>query len=172
MSSKTDQAKSHIRGVKIILVKNQNDDKIFIKMNMMIEDEFYQVQSTLFKALNHPVRLAILDVLRQDEACVCHLEAVLGQRQAYISQQLSVLREAKLIQDRRDGWNIYYQVTDRKIFDLVDLARQVVFKAQIPVINLKPQNCPCPKCNANQDNFQTNASIEKKFCHKEKNVSD
>lgn len=105
-----------------------------------------QKMSVFFKALNHPVRLDILDELRVDEACVCHLEAVLGQRQAYISQQLSVLREAGIIRDRRDGWNVFYQVEDPRIFEMIDLARQLVFGAVIPSSTKPVKNCSCPKC--------------------------
>ena len=60
----------------------------------------YDLQVQLFKVLGHPARLAILEILREGEQCVCHMETYLGQRQAYISQQLSVLREAGLITDR------------------------------------------------------------------------
>ncbi len=81
-----------------------------------IEAFSYERQAQLFKLLTHPVRLAILDILRDGEHCVCHMEAYLGYRQAYISQQVAVLREAGLIHDRRDGWNIYYRVTDPRVF--------------------------------------------------------
>jgi ArsR family transcriptional regulator len=113
-----------------------------------MDTQAYQPQTNLFKALNHPVRLAILDILRMDEACVCHMEAVLGQRQAYISQQLAVLRDAGIISDRRDGWNIYYQVSDPKVFDLIDLSNQFLAgEGAIEQPELSPKNCPCPKCN-------------------------
>ena len=79
----------------------------------------------LFKALMHPARLEILDVLRDGEQCVCHIEAMLGLRQAYISQQLSVLRDVGLVQDRRDGWNIYYRVADRQVYAIIDAARRM-----------------------------------------------
>jgi DNA-binding transcriptional ArsR family regulator len=59
----------------------------------------YDSQVKLFKALMHPARLAILNVLRTGEACVCHMEAALGYRQAYLSQQLMVLRDAGLVDD-------------------------------------------------------------------------
>ncbi len=72
---------------------------------------------TILKALSHPARLAILEALRQREACVCHMEALFGWRQAYISQQLMVLREAGIIEDRREGWNVYYRVVDRRIYE-------------------------------------------------------
>jgi DNA-binding transcriptional ArsR family regulator len=44
------------------------------------------------------------------------MEAHLGYRQDYISQQLMVLREAGLIQDRRDGWNVFYRVSEPLYF--------------------------------------------------------
>ncbi len=106
----------------------------------------YDSQAKLFKALMHPARLGILDVLRTGEACVCHMEAALGYRQAYISQQLMVLRDAGLVQDRRDGWNIYYRVIKPKVFSVVDSAHSVVGKhgkKRIPVII---PSCTCPNC--------------------------
>ena len=104
----------------------------------------------IFKALTHPARLAILEILRDGEHCVCHMEAHLGFRQAYISQQLSVLRDAGLIRDRRDGWNIFYQVTDQRIYSVIDAAqimtRQSVFES------MKSHTlCTCPHCSAKQD---------------------
>ena len=102
----------------------------------------------LFKALMHPVRLEILDILRVGEECVCHMEAHLGYRQAYISQHLTVLREAGLVEDRREGWNIYYRVIEPRVFTLVDLARMMA--GMSTAITPRPRSavCPCPKCSA------------------------
>lgn len=63
----------------------------------------YKTQSDLLKAISHPARLAILDILRGGEQCVCHIEAALNLRQAYISQQLMTLKDAGLVESRRDG---------------------------------------------------------------------
>jgi DNA-binding transcriptional ArsR family regulator len=60
----------------------------------------FEESARLFKTLMHPARLEILETLRDGEHCVCHMEAALGYRQAYISQHLSVLREASLVHDR------------------------------------------------------------------------
>ncbi len=111
-------------------------------------DENKQEQlSVLFKALAHPGRIAILDVLRNGEQCVCHIEAHLGFRQAYISQQLAVLREAGLIQDQRDGWNIYYRVIRPEVYALVDVARTMVgIPFPQPPFDRARVECPCPKC--------------------------
>jgi small redox-active disulfide protein 2 len=120
----------------------------------------YKTQSKLFKVFTHPARLLILDVLRGGEACVCHLEATLGYRQAYISQQLAILREAGVIQDRRDGWNVYYQVINPQIFALVDAARQILFAGKEISLPSKPKNCPCPKCNPGQNVPQNTSKKE------------
>jgi DNA-binding transcriptional ArsR family regulator len=112
--------------------------------------EEYKAQAKLFKALMHPVRLAILDVLRDGEECVCHMEATLGYRQAYISQHLAVLRDAGLVQDRRDGWNIFYCVIKPEVFELLENAAHISGEQSIAYIHKtrsKDKHCPCPKCN-------------------------
>ena len=70
----------------------------------------YEIQSDLLKALSHSTRLAILNILRDGEQCVCHMEATLNLRQAYISQQLMILKQAGLLESRRDGLNLYYRL--------------------------------------------------------------
>ena len=102
--------------------------------------------ANIFKALMHPARLSILEILREGEHCVCHLEAVLEFRQAYISQHLMVLREAGLVDDRRDGARIFYRVTKPEVFDLVDAAIQMSGGELTPVRYSIAKNCPCPKC--------------------------
>jgi len=87
--------------------------------------ETYEQETKLYKALMHPARLAILDLLRNREECVCHMEATFKFRQAYISQQLMVLRDAGLVEDRRDGLNIYYRIIRPEIFDVLDAMRRV-----------------------------------------------
>ena len=108
----------------------------------------YKQQAKLFRILMHPARLAILDILRDGEQCVCHMEAFLGFRQAYISQQLMVLRTAGLVEDRRDGWNIFYHVTDPQVFALMDEAATLSGASVSPSKKpIKEVACSCPKCN-------------------------
>jgi len=105
--------------------------------------------AALFKLLSHPSRLAILQVLRDGEECVCHMEAALGLRQAYISQQLMVLRQAGLVTDRREGWNVFYRVVKPEVYGLLDAALTTARpeRAALPSLrHAKPAACPCPKC--------------------------
>jgi ArsR family transcriptional regulator len=101
----------------------------------------------LFKALMNPARLSILEILRDGEQGVCHLEAVLGCRQAYISQHLMVLREAVLVEDRRDGARIFYRVIKPEVFELVEYANNFSGEQTIHISKTKIADCPCPKCN-------------------------
>lgn len=119
----------------------------------MIDDismitQTYEAQARLLKVLTHPARLAILNILRDGEHCVCHMEAHLGYRQSYISQQLMVLRDAGLIQDRREGWNVFYHVAEPRIFDILSAVKQIIPAVPQPDSEHKVVACPCPKCNA------------------------
>jgi ArsR family transcriptional regulator len=112
-----------------------------------------QEMAALFKILMHPVRLAILEILRAEEECVCHMEATLGLRQAYISQQLSVLRQSGLVDIRRDGWNAYYQVARPEIYAVIDAARVMLpqnNQRRLAAFLATPKGgtCACPKCQA------------------------
>ena len=101
----------------------------------------------LFKALMHPARLSILEILRDGEQCVCHLEAELGCRQAYISQHLMVLREAGLVEDRREGARIFYRVIKPEVFEMVEFANKLSGVKPIQMNRKRIADCPCPKCN-------------------------
>lgn len=104
-------------------------------MNMLADahtDAQVSHSAALLKALAHPMRLAIIELLRGGELCVCNLEQALGCRQAYVSQQLTVLRDAGIVSVRREGWRVYYRVTQPAIFSLVDLACAVVENTPAP----------------------------------------
>jgi DNA-binding transcriptional ArsR family regulator len=116
--------------------------------NSSIDTQSYEAQAQLLKVLTHPARLAILEILRDGEHCVCHMEAHLGFRQAYISQQLSVLREAGLIQDRRDGWNIFYHVAEPRIYDVLKAVDQLLAPEPVSKLERPDVTCSCPKCSA------------------------
>lgn len=115
------------------------------------EPQTYEAQAQLLKVLTHPARLAILNILRDGEHCVCHMEAHLGYRQAYISQQLMVLREAGLIQDRRDGWNVFYHVVEPRIFDVLTAVAQMLPTSVFAQAKDTAVHCVCPKCSMTGD---------------------
>jgi len=113
----------------------------------------YDALTDLLKALAHPVRAQIVAILGLGEACVCHLTAVLGQRQPYVSQQLMVLREAGVVTDRREGLMVYYSLADARILALLAVAKDMVHLQHGDLVwpaepRLPVSGCTCPKCEA------------------------
>jgi len=115
----------------------------------------YKEQAKLYGVLSHPARLRILEVLAQGEACVCHLCAVLRQRQAYVSQQLAALKQAGLITDTREGLYVYYSLADDGIARVLDEGRHYVAHAggheavaEEETIEADHVHCVCPRCQA------------------------
>lgn len=108
----------------------------------------YQLLSDRLKLLAHPERLRILDAIRRDAECVCHLEALLGKPQPYVSQQLRLLREAGLIEDSKRGQNVYYALTDAQVRAWLEAMLGPV-EGELPALAYHKRviACPCPKCN-------------------------
>lgn len=104
----------------------------------------------LLKVLGSPFRILILFTIGYGEACVCHLETILKKRQAYISQHLMILRDAGILDTRRDGKYIYYHVADKKIFDLIQSTAEFmnISLTDLPELSesRKQKHCECPKC--------------------------
>lgn len=101
-------------------------------------------------AIASPQRVAILLAIGTSEACVCHLEAALGWRQAYISQHLMSLRKADILLDRREGRYVFYRLKDASILDLITAsARLSGLSAESisTLINTQMHpSCECPHC--------------------------
>jgi ArsR family transcriptional regulator len=108
----------------------------------------------LFRMLGQPARIRILMTIGKGEACVCHLEAVLGYRQAYISQHLMALRKLKLVAPRRDGRNIYYRITSQDVLNLVEEAGDLLGlpsdEMLIAEAGAQVPGCACPHCEPEQ----------------------
>ena len=102
----------------------------------------YKQAADLFQLLAHPARLRILDELRRAQACVCHLQTVLRRPQAYVSQQLRVLREAEVVSAEREGLNVYYRITHAQVLNLLD---EMLGPGGEPT---RLPHCPCPYCQA------------------------
>ena len=107
----------------------------------------YETVSSRLKLLAHPERLRILDVLRRDAECVCHLEALLGKPQPYVSQQLRFLRQAGFIVDEKEGQNVYYRLVDTEVIRWLDqMLGPVTGEHPAMAAHKRLIACPCPKC--------------------------
>ncbi len=81
----------------------------------MNTNTFEHKSGNILAVLGNPFRVRLVLALWAQEACVCHLEVLLKKRQAYISQHLMALREANLLETRRDGKFVYYRLANPAI---------------------------------------------------------
>jgi DNA-binding transcriptional ArsR family regulator len=87
--------------------------------------ELSQFKAEFFKALAHPLRIRILDALRDGEVGVNELSVRLTVEQSTLSQQLSILRARNVVIGRKNGTNVYYSVRDPSVFKLLDVAKEI-----------------------------------------------
>ncbi|GAB4524771.1 MAG: metalloregulator ArsR/SmtB family transcription factor [Anaerolineales bacterium] len=108
--------------------------------------------SRTLRHISHPARIRILLTIGEGEACVCHLEAALGYRQAYISQHLMALRKTGLLNSRREGRFIFYRLRDPKLLALIETAAALtdLSETEVHALTLSTMEiagCGCPVCS-------------------------
>jgi ArsR family transcriptional regulator len=69
----------------------------------------------VIKCLGHPLRLRLLEALEQGEKTVTELQQHAGTTQAAVSQQLATLRARRIVDNRRDGTNVFYRIIEPKV---------------------------------------------------------
>jgi DNA-binding transcriptional ArsR family regulator len=84
-----------------------------------------QFKAEFFKALAHPLRIRILELLRAGPMSVTQIQEATGAPGSSVSQQLAVLRGRNILATERRGTTIIYRVPDPALFELLDVARQI-----------------------------------------------
>lgn len=87
--------------------------------------ELQLFKADFFKALAHPVRIRILELLVQGEHSVQELQSELDLDQPLVSQQLGLLRAKNIVSPRKEGTSVRYSVRDPLIGELLKIARQI-----------------------------------------------
>jgi len=86
----------------------------------------FEARSQIMKALAHPARLLIVDELSKNEQCVNDLTAMIGADMSTVSRHLAVLKNAGIIQDRRQGAQVYYSMSIPCVMDFFVCAEKVL----------------------------------------------
>ena len=92
----------------------------------MKDDPKYQYMSQIMKAMAHPTRLFILDLLAEKEYCVCELQKQIGTDISTVSKHLAVLKNAGFLKGRKDGLWIHYKLKNPYIVDLIQEIVEIV----------------------------------------------
>ena len=88
-------------------------------------DRRHAFKADFFKALAHPIRIQLLELLVAGERSVQELQQALGLDQPVVSQQLAVLRARNIVEARKGGTAVRYAVRDALIGQLLDVARRI-----------------------------------------------
>ena len=86
-------------------------------MNKKSKKMVYEKQAEILKALAHPVRVAILDFLKNGEQCVCDIAEFVGSERSNVSKHLSILVSCGVLESRKDGLNMIYSLKTKCIMD-------------------------------------------------------
>jgi ArsR family transcriptional regulator len=87
--------------------------------------DLQQFKAEFFKALAHPLRIRILEVLSESDRTVNEIQSIIGSEGSAVSQQLSILRNKNIVFGIKDGTSVVYSLRDPLITDLLKLARQI-----------------------------------------------
>jgi DNA-binding transcriptional ArsR family regulator len=98
--------------------------------------EIQQFKSEFFKALAHPLRIRILEVLCEGDRNVNELQSLLGIEGSAVSQQLAVLRVKNVVSGTKDGTSVIYSLRDPLIKDLLKVAKQIFDNHLVNAISL------------------------------------
>jgi len=86
----------------------------------------YALKADFFRVLGHPVRVRVLQLLRDGEMSVGVLQEALELDSSGTSQHLAALRKQGLVATRREGTSVYYRVADSRTLELLELAKQII----------------------------------------------
>ncbi|GED30057.1 ArsR/SmtB family transcription factor [Brevibacillus centrosporus] len=98
--------------------------------------ELQQFKADFFKALGHPLRIRILELLSEGDKNVNELQTLIGSEGSAVSQQLAVLRSKNIVYGTKDGNKVTYSLRDPMIIDLLSVARQIFNNHLIDAISM------------------------------------
>jgi DNA-binding transcriptional ArsR family regulator len=102
----------------------------------MYSSNIQQFKAEFFKALAHPMRIRILEILCDGEKNVNELQAILGSEGSAVSQQLAVLRNKNVVNSAKEGTSVIYSLRDPLIKDLLAVAKQIFDNHLVDAISM------------------------------------
>jgi len=80
-----------------------------------------EIKAEIFNALAHPLRIKIIEILKNGRNCVCNITTALGAEQSNVSHHLSILKNAGIVRCDKKGHEVWYEVVDKRIFKLLNV---------------------------------------------------
>ena len=86
----------------------------------MMDNNIAEHVAEVLRAVAHPVRLQIVELLVPGEMCVGDIVEAVGEKQAITSQQLNMMKDKGVLGSRRDGSKVYYHIENKNVIRLLD----------------------------------------------------
>jgi ArsR family transcriptional regulator len=93
---------------------------------MVMKNQIFHLHAEVCKTLSHPKRLEILSILQEDEMIAGEIVKKMKTSKANVSQHLALMRNAGILEARREGVNIYYRISSYKVIQACELMREVL----------------------------------------------
>lgn len=90
-----------------------------------------EVKAELFKAIGHPARIRVLEVLSEGERSVGEMQPLVGIESSHLSQQLGILRRAGLVVTRKEGASVIYALADPALAELLAVAKRLLISSLV-----------------------------------------
>lgn len=98
--------------------------------------EIQQFKADFFKALAHPLRIRILELLAEGDKSVNEIQTLVGSEGSSVSQQLTILRARNIVSGKKDGNKVIYTLKDPMIIELLAVARQIFNNHLVDAISI------------------------------------
>jgi ArsR family transcriptional regulator len=90
-----------------------------------------EVKAELFKALGHPARIRVLELLSEGERSVSDMQPLVGIESSHLSQQLGILRRAGLVTTRKEGASVIYSLADPLMAELLAVSKRLLISSLV-----------------------------------------
>jgi ArsR family transcriptional regulator len=89
-----------------------------------MQEKLREYKASIFQAMSHPTRIAILEALRDRELSARAIQEKLGVEQANLSQHLAILRNRQIVVSRKDGNQVFYSIRNPVLVEVLDIMRR------------------------------------------------
>lgn len=90
------------------------------------EKKLYEMKAEIIAAAGHPIRLAIIEFLKNGEQCVCDIADHVGAKRSNVSRHLAVLLKAGIVASRKDGLRMMYSLKAKCVLDFVECLTKIL----------------------------------------------
>lgn len=93
-----------------------------------MDDKYNNLIINIIKAISHPARIKILNILSEGPLCVCDIIPKVGLEQSNLSQHLNLMKNAEILESYKDGLRVIYKIKYPEILDSIKIIENIIEK--------------------------------------------